>query len=549
MRYIKSFISYIYNKALDKYRRENYTNGEFDSKKSWYYSRLDHRHRTMVGLIGLLLAIFLGVIDSLFINKWWIKSNITDREYNNNHRYSAVRELQYIGGSFLVENELRRWYPLYIDINTKEILRGGNIENYIIAGGCKVGLDKIEVLKERNTRMGFQKYILDWIGAIEYKEYSVDLPDKTFGISKATQDYNKPIDVVVDINWNVNKEYNNNDKYLISTISEVKNYSINDTILEASGKFTENEYIFNILRNCFGYISDDFYNLVMGKNKFSEIYIHEVEVGDIGIFWDKNKQMCMGMCIGFDKNNNPIFTLCTSSSKINNKSLKDYAKYKKSKFGYKSNEEFGFNVLVTEKKHIFPIIERHVFEKYYHTGLPFVDRKNIYDNIKLKIKNLDEYNNQVYYKDYFKKNIWNGNDMSYRLYNERINRIRQRELKAVALRNEYKIDLTMYDNKNVTVLNDIYNVKTTEYIESKNYYSDYEKEQYKYMDEQREKLREEEYKEGIRKFKEKIMNKKDEIKGKTYIEAKQVLEDENSFLSKEGEEILKECLEEINNEN
>ena len=534
-----------------KFEKEYCKDGKLNFEKISYSMQLYRKKSFIIGLFIPFFAIIICIIDGLFVNKYWLNSNIINREYKNNHKYSNFRELDYIGGSFLKEDEIRRWYPLYIDINTKEILRGGNTENYITAGGCKIGLDHIDILEKRNTKMGFQRYVLNWTGAIEYKEHSIDLPDKTFGISKATQDYNKPIDVVADVNWNANKEYNKNDKYLISTISEVKNYSINDTILEATGKFNENEYIFNILRNCFGYISDDFYNLAMGKNKFSEIFIHEVEIGDIGIFYDNNSQICIGMCIGFDKSNNPVFTLCTSSIKIKNKELKEYVKYKKGKTDYKTNEEFGFNVLITEKKHIFPIIEKRVFEKYYHTSLPFIEQRNIidYDITKLRIKEIDEYNNQVYYNDYLNKNIWNGNDLSYRLYHERLNRIKERELKAIALRNDYKIDLTIYNDKNVTDFNDIYNVKTPEYIENINYYSDYEKEQYKFIDEQREKLREEEYKEGIKKFKEKIMSKKDEIKGKTFEEAKQVLEDENSFLSKEGEEILKECLEEINSVN
>ena len=546
MKIIKHIIHTIKDSIRLKFKKKYCKNGKLDFEKISYSMKMYRKKSFIVGLFIPLFAIVLCIIDGVFVNKFWLSSHIIDREYKNNHKYSNVRELKYIGGSFLMEDEVRRWYPLYIDKKTTEVLIGGNIENYITAGGCKIGLDRIDILKNRNTKEGFKQYVLDWTGSIEYKEYSVDLPDKTFGISKSTQDFNKPIDIIADINWNTNKSYKVNEKYMISTISEVKNYSINDTILEASGKFNENEYIFNILRNCFGYISDDFYNLAMGKNRFSEIYIHEVEIGDIGVYWDKNKQMCMGMCIGFDKSNNPTFTLCTSSNKINNKSLKDYVKYKKNKLGYKSNEEFGYNILIVEKKHIFPFFEKHIFEKYYHTSLPFIDKSNIIDITKLRINDIDEYNKQAYYKNYANKKDWTGNDLSYRLYSERINRIKQRELKAETFRNDHKIDLTIYNNKNVKDMKDIYNVKTTGYIENKNYYSDNDREQYKYIDEQRERLREEEYKKGINKFKEKIMSKKDEIKGKTFKDAKQIMEDENSFLSKEGEEILKECLEEIN---
>ena len=540
----------LWQRMLEKYEKENYTDGSFDLKKSWYFSRIDHKKRNMIGLVAIVFAIIIGIMDGLFINKVWLHSNLYDIEYKNNHKYSNVRELIYVGGEKLIDsdnNNLERWCSLYLDVNTNEILRGGNVENYITAGGCKVGLDKIDILNERNTREGFQKYVLNWTGAIEYKENSVDLPDQSYGISISTQDYNKPIDIVVDNNWNVNKEYKDNEKYLISTLSELADYAINGNILEASGEFTENEYIFSILRNCFGYISDSFYSFVNGKNNFSEIYVHEVKIGDIGTFMDKKKRICMGMCIGFDKKNNPIFTICTNSKKINIKFLKEFTKYKNNKFH--NNIDYGFNILVIEKKHIIPIFEKHIFTNYYHTNLPFVDKQtldNVYKMSKHRINNIEDYNKQVYFKDLYNKNEWEGTNLSDKLYYERIDRIKNREVKAKEKREEYNIDLSTYKNKAIKELNTIYNVKTNEYIENRSYYTDEEKEQFRLIDSQREKLKEENYIKGIEKFKEKIINKKGEIKGKTFEEAKKIFENENSFLSEEGEQILKEYLEEIN---
>ncbi|MDO5564301.1 MAG: hypothetical protein Q4F88_03635 [Eubacteriales bacterium] len=43
-----------------------------------------------------------------------------------------------------------------------------------------------------------------------------------------------------------------------------------------------------------------------------EVDIKDCSIGDIGIYKKDDGINCMGMCIGYDKKKNPIFTICSS---------------------------------------------------------------------------------------------------------------------------------------------------------------------------------------------------------------------------------------------
>lgn len=520
------------------------------------FSRLSHfwiYNKTICTIfIFIVFMIVVLVFDNLFILKYR-ESNVKSIQYNNDHQYKNYHQIEYIGGQKVCDSSvgnIKRWYPIYIDINTKEILRGGNTENYINAGYCKVGIDKTYILEERDTKKNFIKYILDYTGGILFDDNSLDLPNDYYGVNYANEDYNKPIDIVVDYNWNINKEYTSNDKYLIGTISNVENYSINSTLLESDGKLTENEYIYNILRNCFGYISDDFYDLSNNKINFSEINITEVRIGDIGCFYDRNHQACFGMCIGYDKSKNPIFTICTSSNKINNKALEKYSNSIKKQSGIDKEIEIGFNVLFVEKINRLRFFgTKNVFEKYYHTNLPFRDDNTISDNKNFNyiIENIDIYNDQVYYKKLLKQGKWKGIDLSDMIYQERIKRIANREKIAQELVDKYKIDLLKYDNIDIQELNSIYDLNTYEYIKKYidndiNKYAKLSSKEYK----QKQKKEEDETRKRI--FIDSLERYKLEMKSKSVEDIMKQYEERNKIiLSETGKQIIIDYYNEIHN--
>ena len=182
---------------------------------------------------------------------------------------------------------------------------------------------------------------------------------KNYGMEYNNYIYNMPIDYIVDANWNNNIEYTKKDVINISTISEIKCYTYN----YLSGKLSNKEYILNILRNCFGFIGDNFYDLVNNKNNFFQIlddkrikessYIPtKIRLGDIGIHLSDGKEY-IGICVGYTNKQKPVFSICIdldyiskySSRKINIKNIKDIKSIKNIK---------GFNLLyVDEGKRFF----------------------------------------------------------------------------------------------------------------------------------------------------------------------------------------------------
>lgn len=529
--------------------KDNILNKYFDS----FLDVFHWQYKGYILIVTLLVSFIVLIIYSVFFDIQYNSSIVNNNEYDNNHIYRNSRELEYIGGQEVYDSSvgnIKRWYPMYIDINTKEILRGGNAENYINTGYCKVGIDKTYILEERDTKKSFIKYILDYTGGILFDDNSLDLPNDYYGVNYASEDYNKPIDIVVDYNWNTNKEYRSNDKYLISTISNVENKSINSTLLESDGKLTENEYIYNILRNCFGYISDDFYDLSNNKINFSEINITEVRIGDIGCFYDSNHQACFGMCVGYDKSKNPIFTICTSSNKIKNKALEKYSNSIKKQSGIDKEIEIGFNVLFVEKINRVRFFgSKNVFEKYYHTNLPFRDGNIISDNKNYNyiIDDIDIYNEQVYYKKLFKQGKWKGIDLSDMLYQERIKRIANREKIAQELVNKYEIDLSKYENIDIQELNSIYDLNTYEYIkkntdDNKNKYAKLSNKEYK----QNQKIEEDESRKKI--FIDSLKKYESEMKSKSVNDIMKLYEERNKIiLSETGKQIIIDYYNEIHN--
>lgn len=441
--------------------------------------------------ICLIIIIILNIITNIFNKKNIIDYNYTN-SYENNYHTTDYRNLNYIGGTNVYDskNDLIRWIDLYLDIDTKEVLRGSNNSNYITAGLPVIGTDTMIVPNIRQTKRGFQDYILQWTSSILY-DNSNKLIINNYGNSKAVENYNKAIDILCDINWNNKKEYKDNEKYQISTISDVKSNAINDYLLESNGKLNGIEYIYNILRNCFGFISDDFYSLSSNKILFNEIELNEVQIGDIGIKEKNDKIYQIGMCIGYDERNNPIFTLCDS---VKN----GVPEYLSNRNRLKDKEILGYNILHIEPKDFFDryIWQKKIFDNYYGTNLPFntkdVINSNIYNSHdvihRIKDKDIEKYNNQIFGNVSFKNNDYYI-DMSNKIYQERIRRINQREKNAKNLCDEYIIDIKKYENMEIDDFILIYDTNTFEY---KNYINKYEDDSIDYYKNKYRKLSKEE---------------------------------------------------------
>ena len=399
--------------------------------------------------------------DELYIhNSNEIKSNYENKEsYFNDKRRVNFRNVEYIGGEELFINRPNtisekeytyvgnRWYPFYIDKDTNEILRGLENYNFITVGIPYVGIDKMKVPKERKTIKGFQNYVLNWTGGVScaHKNYISDstMRENLYGRYYGNGIYDvfrygyfdRPIDLVADYLWgNANET---TDGYDIYDLDDVKNYNYSVQIIELS----PNEWVMNILRNCFGFISDDFYDLY-NKNiiNFDEIDIENVSIGDIGVYGNEKIGYHMGICVGYDKVNNPIFSICTT-----NKYLKDIDDYIENDLKIK-----GFNILHIEK---VKEMNNNLFNNYYKTNLPF--ENSVVHKKDIMISDISEYNSQV--KNENKKKMHN------KLIDERIRRIDEREKKAEEIRKERKIDLEQYKSIDISAMYMINETYTYEY--------------------------------------------------------------------------------------
>ena len=439
--------------------------------------------------IFLFIVLFLFFINKIDSNDNFINNYINKSEYiGKNYHF---RYVEYIGGITvdmdrkfdISERELafsgKRWYPFYRDKNTGEILRGLESYDYINAGSCFIGLDHIDIPKERQTIKGFQQFVLNWTGSILYKYkdrinrevgwYKVD--DNGCYESDYSTKYDNYIDVLAEYMWCKNRKYNKEERLLVNSINEIKNVGAQEESIESGYTYmTENEWILCILRNCFGFISDDFYDLLKNKNAFKEITIENIKIGDIGIFNDNTEIIRSGICIGFDKNSNPVFSICCSN-KINKK-YTELNKYDKQI--YNQFNEF-YNIVGFNGLHIENLSSKeNMFNKYYATNLPFVDRKKgTPRNKEIIIDDITRYNNQILYNN----NVLED-DLNKRLIDERERRIKEREFNAELIREKYNIDLEKYKNDDISKVYFIYEIGTYDYLkfcgelEKKNYNMD-----------------------------------------------------------------------------
>ena len=305
----------------------------------------------LIIVLTFVVIVFTLISIKLFGNKTqyaYRESPVATNSYINIEKYVskkyAFRNVEYIGGTrvdinrpFMISNREdkfvgKRWMPFYVDKNTNEILRGKESEDYITAGECFVGLDHLNVPKERMTKEGFKQYVLDWTGSVLYshkinykdnylKQYNTISKKYASGVyecNRTIYPYDLSIDLLAESMWCTEKNRNKEEIISIDSIDAINNIgALDDGAYENYGYLSENEWILNILRNCFGFISDDFYSLLDDNQiNFTEIDIRDVRIGDIGIF--NNEGDCnSGLCIGFDESKNPIFTICSSKQLLN----------------------------------------------------------------------------------------------------------------------------------------------------------------------------------------------------------------------------------------
>ena len=450
----------------------------------------------------ILLSVIIVVIAVIIILILRINKNIKiddnykyefKNEYKNNEHYlekaskNNYRNIEYVGGIDLYLDRSvplsldepnyigERWYPFYRDKDTGEILRGNEKQNYITAGMPYIGLDHMDVPEERMTKIGFKDYVLNWTGSVLYRKLGfIDKNDfengefvdyKSFfgeynGIGRYEcgkypgRFYDMPIDIVANYLWNYNyKDYlENKDIEKIDNINDALkyDYKTSDT------RFSENQWVFNILRNCFGFVSDDFY-AVQEENKlnFNECDIENVEIGDIGVY-DSNGY-AIGICIGFDNKHNPVFSVCTSKE-INNKMLEIDDYVIKNILNKKMKTDiYGYNILHIEDK---KDINKQAFIKYYKTFLPFTDTNEIgtSKNKSLIIKDIVQYNNQIKLLDDI-----DNNDLYIKLINERKRRLVRRENLAKSVCDINKIDLSHYKTIDISTIFIINELRTYEF--------------------------------------------------------------------------------------
>ena len=432
----------------------------------WLYFRYSKKFKIVIITLSIMVLVcFVFIIKNAVLNE--NKNNNSEKNkyvnkevYFDRNRPMNFRNVEYVGGEKIYINRPigisdkestyvgDRWYSFYRDNDTGEILRGLEYYNYITAGMPYVGIDKMLIPEERKTIKGFQEYVLNWTGSVscQFKNYirNAEIRRNIKGDFYGNGIYDvfsygyfdRPIDLVADYLWG-NDSNETTDGYDIYNIEDVKNYKYGLQAIELSS----NEWVMNILRNCFGYISDDFYDLY-NKNiiNFEETNIENIRIGDIGVYGDEEYGYHMGICVGVDKKNNPIFSVCTIDTYL--EGVKEYINIKK------SFEVSGFNILHIEDKN-----NKKLFKKYYKTYLPFKD-----DNVNNKsiiIEDVSIFNEQI--------KIENKNKMYNRLINERIRRINEREKKAEELREIEQINLEQYKDIDISTLYLINEINSYEY--------------------------------------------------------------------------------------
>lgn len=378
-------------------------------------------------------------------------------KYVNEHNpMPDYKECIYIGGEVLKSNKsgIVRWVPLYYDTNGNEILKSSNTLNYISAGMPLIGTDRVEVDEKYRTVLGFRELVLNWTGSILFDNNRKGVYDNLYGHSINQQEYNKPLDIIADKNWNNKKKLRNNEIYEISTVSSMSLYSIGGNISESVGYLTEKEYLLCLLRNAFGYISDSFYDLSNDKLEFPVFSLQNVEFGDIGIYIDEKKQFKPGICIGFDEKKNPVFSLCSNAAN-DSETKKIMSNINKNT---KKDKIDGYNYLHIEKisnNSFISLLDRNKFSIYCKTNLPFVDKRTDRTannkSLLLTSENIYKYNSQIMY-------INDNNDISENfIINSRVKRILYREEIAKKNREKYNIDKNEFNKIDIDNINTTFN--------------------------------------------------------------------------------------------
>ena len=452
----------------------------------------------LMKIISALIVLTLVIISIIIIKNVYISTNINDavltnvvpQKYENKNGYvnydvnnftinnkdkQNYRRVEYIGGIdyylnrpiFLSVNEEQyvgnRWYPFYRDKDTGEILRGLEKFNFIDAGECFVGLDHLKVPEERATKKGFQDYILKWTGAILFSNYKRESNEDFLDGVYLSDEYlfDRSIDLLVSDIWFDSKNISKEEAMKLNNVDDVLELgSVNVNMEDAIYGFNENDWILNILRNCFGFISDDFYDIAFKNiNKFNEISYDDLSIGDIGVYYDEDNMICIGMCVGFNNKKQPIFTICSSPSK--NKYLKDINDIIGDDNYIKDESKLyqGYNFLHIENKNI------PAFVKYYKTYLPFSDENEKLDNTRndLKINDVYIFNRQILYKNLNAIKNWNGNNLYKQFYEERRRRILDREKQADILNDN--IGIFAYNNTDITSMHFISELTSNKFCE------------------------------------------------------------------------------------
>ena len=427
-------------------------------------------------IIALIAILFLGICIAINLSK---KNNIFENtnsysdtikyinkeKYVDDKKHKRYRDVEYVGGIKININrpfgiskyELRyvgeRWYPFYRDKNTGEILRGTENYNFVTVGTPYIGIDKMDVPNTRKTKNGFQEYVLKWTGSVLSRTNRFNSVDnglykniKTYnGIYECNlHSYDMPIDLVADNLWGGEGEYQ--DGYDIYNIDDVKTKQYKQAIIYLS----ENEWVLNVLRNCFGFISDDFYELC-NKNRinFDKIDISDVTIGDMGVYGNDKDGYNAGICIGYDNKFNPVFSISASANVFN--IINETKKY--------AEISDGFNLIHVEK---INNSANNIFNSFYKTNLPFESDKKEFKKDYI-INDVDIYNKQIEF--YINKNeyIKNNKNLNNTLIDERINRIGLRETKANELRSKYDINLNNYQNTDISKIYMINETNTYEF--------------------------------------------------------------------------------------
>lgn len=340
-----------------------------------------------------------------------------------NRKPESQIERYYLGGT-KKRKKTNEWCPVYYNFmpeNGKYNIEV-KLSNFIEAGGSDlINEPKKYIDENRKQTKKFQKFICDYIGGFNNtgsKNWFKYLNKNDSGIGSS-------IDLLVEENWNYNDYYGYYNMKMLDNLEDLNNCTTEDYSSTSRNLANEFEYICTILRNSFGIVSDKFLLISEGIVHFDEIKLKDVNIGDIGIYKDDFRGLCPGMCVGFDKDMNPIFAVCATKDR----------KDKIVELEEDIDHYGGTNILHVEKK------GQIAFENYYKTDVPFVDKV---DKKDLIIEDINKYNIQAKYRKLLKEGKWTGDDLCQRVLDERERRITLREKDGEENRKRFNINLDDY---------------------------------------------------------------------------------------------------------